>query len=261
MQTLAFIDGVRWRWIGFFATILGAWAMLFAMQPDLTLPTAWDPVGLASLASFCRAPVGDASFGVVFGMWGLMSAAMMAPTALPAFKTYDDLTHTQAADGIGFAALVGGYVGAWLGFSAIAAGLQMVLADAGALDPLGRSAVPWLNAAFLAAAGLYQFSPLKAACLAGCRAPMMFFMVNWRHGPGGAWRMGLALGVICIGCCWALMLLAFLGGVMSVAWMGVAMVLMALEKMPAFGRYVTRPLGAVLLLGAAWVSMYASRIP
>ncbi len=260
MQGFEPIDGIRWRWIVFFAGVLGAWALLFAMQPDVTLPRGWEPLGSDYWASVCRAAAGDASFGVLFGMWGLMSAAMMAPTAVPAFKTYEDLTHTEAADGFGFAALVGGYVGAWLGFSIIGAGVQMFLADVGALDPEGRSILPWLSAALLAAAGLYQFSPIKAACISRCRAPMMFFMSNWRLGASGALRMGLKLGLICIGCCWALMLLAFLGGVMSLAWMGAAMVLMGLEKMPALGRYLTRPLGAVLLLFAAWTVVGALQI-
>lgn len=159
-----------------------------------------------------------------------MSAAMMAPTAVPTFRTYDDLTNTDAADGYGFVALVTGYVMAWLGFSVIGSGMQMLLSEAGALDPNGRSVWVWLNAGLLAVAGLYQFSALKEACLDKCRMPLMFFMNSWRPGHSGAAQMGFHLGVICIGCCWALMLLAFVGGVMSLAWMGAAMVLMGLEK-------------------------------
>lgn len=243
---------LRWRWVGFFAGLLVAWALLFAMQPDVTAPEGWEALGADYWAAICRAAVGDASYAAVLAMWGLMSAAMMAPTAIPAFKAYDDLTHTDAADAAGFWAFVGGYLLAWLGFSVLAAALQVMLAKTGALDFEGRSLLPWLNAALLAAAGLYQFSPLKEACLSKCRAPMMFFMAEWRPGRSGALAMGLRLGAVCVGCCWALMLLGFVGGVMSLAWMGAAMLLMAIEKLPALGRYLTRPLGGFLLLCSLW---------
>ncbi len=243
---------LRWRWVGFFAALLAAWALLFAMQPDVAAPEGWEVLGADYWAAICRAAVEDASYLAVLAMWGLMSAAMMAPTAIPAFKSYDDLTHTDAADAAGFGSFIGGYLLAWLGFSILAAALQVALANAGALDFEGRSLLPWLNAMLLAGAGLYQFSPIKEACLSKCRAPMMFFMAEWRPGRTGALMMGLRLGAVCIGCCWALMLLAFVGGVMSLAWMGAAMLLMAFEKLPALGRYLTRPLGGFLLLCSLW---------
>ncbi|MBL4615364.1 MAG: DUF2182 domain-containing protein [Magnetovibrio sp.] len=232
---------VRFRWLFFYTAIVAAWAALFAMQSSVELPEGAELLGLAYWASLCRVEAAGSSFFAVLGMWGLMSTAMMAPTAVPTFRTYDDLTNTDAADGLSFAALIAGYLTAWLGFSIIGAGLQVFLSDAGALDPNGRSVWVWLNAGLLAVAGLYQFSSLKDACLDKCRMPLMFFMNSWRAGRFGAAQMGLRLGVICIGCCWALMLLAFVGGVMSLAWMGVAMVLMGLEKMPALGRHLTRP--------------------
>ena len=252
MQGVVFFEAVRWRWVGFFAGLLGAWLLLFAMQPDVVLPEGWEALGADYWAAICRAAVEDSSYVAVLAMWGLMSAAMMAPTAVPAFKSYDDLTYSDAADAGGFAAFICGYLLSWIGFSLLAAALQVMLADAGALDLEGRSLVPWLNAALLAGAGLYQFSPLKEACLSKCRAPMMFFMAVWRPGKSGALIMGMRLGAVCIGCCWALMLLGFVGGVMSLAWMGLAMLLMAFEKLPALGRYLTRPLGGFLLLCSLW---------
>lgn len=209
---------IRWRWVWFYALILGAWAVLFLMQPYLTenvsLPEGIETFGMDYVLALCLTDARDASFPVLFSMWGLMSAAMMAPTAIPTFKTYDDLTHTDAAQGSGFLILVTGYVIVWLGFSIIAAGLQIILGDAGALDLGGQSVLPWLNAGLLMVAGLYQFSSLKEACLNKCRTPIMFFMNDWHPGPVGALRMGLNLGMICLGCCWALMLLAFVGGAM-----------------------------------------------
>ena len=187
----------------------------------------------------------------IFAMWALMSAAMMAPTAFPAFRTYDDLIHTQAADGFGFGALISGYLSAWLGFSALAALAQMALTTSDLLDPTGVSISSGLNAALLGVAGLYQFSRFKEACLSKCRAPMVFFIAEWRDGANGAFMMGLKLGATCIGCCWALMLVGFVGGIMNLLWMGLAMVLMAAEKLPDIGQHITRPVGAALLAGAA----------
>ncbi len=162
--------------MGFFAAVLAAWIALFAMQPVAAPPPAFEALGVGWLAALCRADAAETSFGLLFAMWAVMSVAMMAPTAVPAFRGYDDLTRTRAADGRGFAAFVGGYLLAWLGFSAVAASLQAALAASGAVDATGRSAEPWLNVALLAAAGMYQFSSLKAACLSKCRSPVMFFL-------------------------------------------------------------------------------------
>ena len=147
-------------------------------------------------------------------------------------------------------ALVAGYLAVWLGFSVIAAGAQMALFNAGLLTAFGDSRSGVLSAALLALAGAYQFSPAKAACLSKCRRPLVFFMAHWDEGP---LRNGLRLGLVCLGCCWALMLLAFVGGVMNLAFMGLATVIMVLEKLPGPGRYLTRPLGVALLCAAPWV--------
>jgi len=111
-----------------------------------------------------------------------------------------------------------------------------------------------MSGGLLMLAGAYQFSALKAACLAKCRAPLTFFMQHWEE---GAWRNGLRLGLVCLGCCWALMALAFVGGVMNLAFMGLATAIMVIEKLPDLGRWLTRPLGGVLLAGGLWWSLAA----
>jgi predicted metal-binding membrane protein len=184
-----------------------------------------------------------AGFIRMTAMWALMSAAMMAPTALPAFATYDEL---GARAGTQFGALVGGYLAVWAGFSVLAAGAQMALTQAGALTVFGDSRSAALSGVLLILAGLYQFSALKEACLSKCRAPLAFFMQHWDEGP---LRNGLRLGVVCLGCCWALMLLAFVGGVMNLAFMGLATLVMALEKLTWIGAVITRPLGGLLIAG------------
>ncbi|MEX0970803.1 MAG: DUF2182 domain-containing protein [Paracoccaceae bacterium] len=240
------------RWLVFYGMILAAWAGLFATlsAPEMAAARALgQPVWLA----LCRAGVAGAGYGAAFVMWALMGAAMMAPSLLPALKTYDDLRHTGAVPRGGFYALVAGYLAVWLGFAAVAAGAQMALAGAGA--GAGAGAMRWGAPLLLAGAGLYQFSALKEGCLSKCRAPLTFFMGNWRDGLGGAAAMGVRLGIICLGCCWALMALGLIGGAMSLAFMGLATLLMALEKLPQIGRHVTTPLGLALLAAAGFFAI------
>lgn len=247
MQTTAAI-GDRLRamsgahWLGLYGVVLAAWAALFAMAVPGDLAELGGVYGAEFWAALCGFGAEGARWSGLFVMWSLMSAAMMAPTALPAFAVFDDL---QKGDGgRGFALLLAGYMAVWLGFAAVAAWAQLGLAGVGLVDPLGASTSQLLTAGLLIGAGLYQFSALKEACLAKCRAPFAFFMAHWNEGP---LRNGLRLGAVCLGCCWALMALAFVGGTMSLAFMGLATVLMALEKLPDIGRWISRPLGLGLV--------------
>jgi predicted metal-binding membrane protein len=232
-------------WGLFFASVIAAWAMLLALQVEPgNLPRIEDPGFWRALC----AP--DAGYPALALMWGLMAVAMMAPSAIPFFGTYADLIEARAGSQAGLTLLVVGYLLAWLGFALGAAGAQRALALAGWLDPVGRTTLRGLDVALLAAAGLYQLSALKAACLSHCRAPLVWFIAGWRPGLAGALQMGVRHGLTCLGCCWALMLLAFVGGTMNLAWMGAAMVLMTVEKLPEVGRFVTLPLAIALLAGA-----------
>lgn len=226
------------HWLALFGAGLLLWSILFLMSVPAEL-IALDQAGL--LAAICNVTPGSAGFGAGVLMWALMGGAMMLPTALPAFATYDDLPNT---DGAGLLQLAAGYLSIWIGFAVLAAGLQTTLFEAGLIGQLGQSQSVWLTAVLLGLAGVYQFTPLKEACLSRCRAPLTFFMSHWDE---GAFRNGLRLGADCLGCCWALMLLAFVGGTMNLAFMGLAMVLMTLEKLPTIGGHITRPLGAGLV--------------
>jgi predicted metal-binding membrane protein len=130
----------------------------------------------------------------------------------------------------------------------------MALFQAGLLTAFGDSRSGVMSAALLAVAGAYQFSPAKEACLSKCRRPLSFFMQYWDE---GALRNGVRLGLVCLGCCWALMMLAFVGGVMNLAFMGLATVIMVLEKLPQIGAWLTRPLGVALLAASVCV-LFAS---
>ena len=142
----------------------------------------------------------------------------------------------------------------WLGFSVLAGALQMVLFGAGLVSAFGDSLSVWLSAGLLMLAGLYQFSPVKEACLSKCRAPLTFFMAHWDEGP---LRNGLRLGLVCLGCCWALMLLAFVGGVMSIAFMGLATLIMVIEKLPDYGRLLTRSSKTMLIAAGLFLALGA----
>ncbi|MBE1282165.1 MAG: DUF2182 domain-containing protein [Rhodobacteraceae bacterium] len=241
-----------WHWLALFALILAAWVVLYLMSVPLDLREAGQVYGADFWRDLCTLTPDGAGYARMVLMWGLMSAAMMSPTALPAFATYEDLS--RSAQNTNFGALVGGYLAVWLGFSVIAAAMQMVLFRADLLSAFGDSQSSLMSAALLLIAGIYQFSPLKEGCLSKCRRPIMFFMEHWDEGP---WRNGVRLGLVCLGCCWALMLLAFVGGVMNIAFMGLATLIMVFEKLPDLGRYVTRPLGFALLIGAGGMALSA----
>ncbi|WP_298674742.1 DUF2182 domain-containing protein [uncultured Lentibacter sp.] len=230
------------HWLMLFVLIASAWTALFVMAIPAEMRAYSKIYGSEFWEALCTVTPDGVGLLKLFAMWALMSAAMMAPTALPAFGTYDDLA---GATGQGrFGTLVAGYLCVWLGFAALAAGVQMALTVKGAVDVLGQSQSPLLTAGLLLFAGAYQFSALKEACLSKCRRPMSFFMQHWDEGP---WRNGLRLGLVCLGCCWALMLLGFVGGVMNLAFMGLATAMMILEKLPDLGRWLTKPLGVALI--------------
>lgn len=242
-------------WLVFYAAILVGWVGLMHMMasplPGMTSAEYW--------AALCISAGGSDPLAL-FAMWGLMSAAMMLPTFVPAARVFGELATVRATDGASMAALVLGYGAVWLVFSTFAAALQLGLSKAGAASGAGQLLSPWLSAGLLATAGVYQFSSAKEACLAKCRHPLMFFMEHWAPGLQPAFAMGARLGIWCVGCCWLLMLLGFVGGAMNILWMGAATLFMAMEKLPEIGRYLTKPLGAALLVGAIAqvISAYSS---
>lgn len=229
------------HWLMLFALVSAGWLILFVLAVPADLRSAGRIYGADFVAGLCAITPDTAGMFRLTAMWALMSVAMMAPSALPAFATYEDLGRRTPTC---FSALVGGFLAVWFGFSILAAAVQMALFRADLLSVFGESRSPAFSALVLVAAGAYQFSPMKAACLAKCRAPIAFFIAHWNE---GAWRNGLRLGLVCLGCCWALMALALVGGAASLAFMGLATLIMVVEKLPEIGRFVTVPLGVVLM--------------
>jgi predicted metal-binding membrane protein len=185
-------------------------------------------------------------------MWLGMMAAMMAPTVWPWVQSF----HRFAADGRSSVAATArfsaGYLLAWLAYSTAAAWLQRALQGGGATEH-AIGALPFrVDVAVFLAAGLYQFVPLKRACLTHCRSPFGYFLTHWRNGAAGAFRMGLDHGIFCVGCCWALMATMLAVGVMNVWWMAALAVVALLEQVAPYGAALRRPIGVALVAVAIW---------
>jgi predicted metal-binding membrane protein len=178
-------------------------------------------------------------------MWAVMMTGMMLPSATPMIV----LTGGRSAY---FVAL--GYLTAWGGFSVAATVLQWQLTRLLLVTPMMEMSSRRGGAVLLALAGLYQLTPLKQACLTSCQTPMAFLMRRWRSGWSGAFHMGVEHGAFCIGCCWALMLLLFAGGVMNLAVIAALTVFVAFEKLIPLGAWGPRGSGLLLVALAAWLA-------
>lgn len=192
---------------------------------------------------------------VTFLMWFVMMIGMMTPSVAPTVLLFDRVNRRGAPDAPAArtAAFVTGYLLAWLGFSVLATVLQILLIDAGWIDAMGVSARPALTAALLLAIGAYQWLPAKRACLDHCRSPAEFLVAAHRPGVSGALQMGLRHGLYCVGCCWALMLLLFVGGVMNLLWVAGIAALVFAEKLIARGEWLRRTIGAAAVIAATVV--------
>jgi predicted metal-binding membrane protein len=184
-------------------------------------------------------------------MWVVMMIAMMAPTAAPMVLTFASVNRRRRQlqrpyVPTGFFLL--GYLGAWAVFSIGATLAQWGLHAAALMSPEMVSTSPLLGGAILLSAGLFQLSPLKHSCLAHCRTPLAFIMTEWREGVGGALRMGVRHGVFCLGCCWILMLVLFVLGVMNLLWVGILTLFVLLEKTAPAGPWLGR-VGGIAMAG------------
>jgi len=187
---------------------------------------------------------------LTFVMWTVMMAGMMLPSAAPAIVLYGAMVRKHAERGSTLPAtwtFAAGYLLVWTGFSVAAAALQAALEAAALMTPAMTVASAELGALALVAAGVYQVTPLKQACLHKCRHPLEFFMTRWRAGSAGALRMGLEHGAYCLGCCWALMLLLFVAGVMNLAWVALIAAFIFAEKLLPAGRLTSYAASALLV--------------
>lgn len=186
------------------------------------------------------------AFWTLFIMWTVMQIAMMSPTAVPMVLTFTKIErhrHPERSPYLPTTLFYLGYVIVWAGFSAVFAALQLGLQAADLLSPVMASANNWLAGGILIAAGLFQFSKLKQACLNQCRSPVAYLMTEWRNGRTGAYLMGLKHGLHCVGCCWVLMALLFVAGVMNLFWMAIITAFVLIEKLLPNGQQFGRVVG------------------
>lgn len=190
-----------------------------------------------------------------FAMWSVMMAAMMLPAAAPIALLHRRTAlqaHAQGAPAPPTALLVLGYAFVWTSFAALATALQWALSNATLLTDVDALSDRRVAGAVLVAAGLYQVTPFKQACLQLCRSPVAFLMRHYQPGAVGALRMGLGHGFYCLGCCWAAMALLFVGGVMNLFWVAGIAAFVLIEKALPFGR----AFGIVVGVGALAVGVY-----
>jgi predicted metal-binding membrane protein len=229
---------------GLLAVILISWAYLVA-------GAGMDMPAIGGMLMPMAGPVWTPGyFALTLAMWAVMMAAMMLPSAAPMLLLYNKIARRrgETTKTIGSTSLFGlGYVAVWAGFSVAAVALQYGLDNAKLLSPMMDTTSAALAGALLAVAGLYQWTPLKQACLRRCRSPLEFIMTEWRGGQRGAFLMGLRHGAFCLGCCWALMLLLFVGGLMNLVWIAGIAAFVLVEKTAPAGHWLARIVGAALV--------------
>jgi predicted metal-binding membrane protein len=200
------------------------------------------PLAMPMTAAWTRADV-----LLMWTMWAVMMAGMMIPSAAPMIRSYATTIRSERTPHHGSTPLfVTGYLVAWAGFAVAATAVQWLLHDLALVNAMGTSTSQWLAGLLLVAAGAYQFTALKDRCLSKCRTPLGFLLGSWRDGNTGALILGMHHGSLCIGCCWALMALLFVLGVMNLWWIALVSAVVLLEKVTA-SRAPTQLLGLGLL--------------
>jgi len=193
---------------------------------------------------------------LLWAMWAAMMAGMMLPSATPLLLLYSNAMRRReglSRPGVRIYSMALGYLTVWAAFSIAATLLQRVLAERSILTMMMEPADHRVAAALLIIAGVYQLTPLKNACLSACRSPLSLLTARWRDGAGGAFRMGASHGAYCLGCCWAMMLLLFAGGVMNLTVILALTAWVAFEKLAPFGQQSARVTAALLLALGGWM--------
>lgn len=217
-----------------------------------------DAAAMGAAMSPAASPWTGAEFVLMFVMWAVMMVGMMLPSAAPMILIYARVGRQAALQGKPLAAtgfFAGGYLLAWAVFSLAATLAQGALQRVALLGTMMESESDVLGGLLLIAAGIFQWTPLKDSCLAHCRAPLAFIQHHggFRRDPVGSLGIGFRHGIYCVGCCWALMALLFVFGVMNVFWIAVLAIFVLLEKIVPFGRAVSRGAGAVLTFWGTWL--------
>jgi predicted metal-binding membrane protein len=236
---LVAVAGMAWVWVVRMAAPSGSAAVEVAL-PGMPGMEAGATPGIPWLA----------------GMWAVMMVAMMLPSATPTILLFGNVTRRRQLEGrpaVPVAVFTLGYLAVWVFYAIVAGAGQWELHHLALLSPSMAAASPVLAGGLLIAAGVYQWLPLKGACLSHCRSPLHFFSTEWREGVGGALAMGMRHGTYCVGCCWLLMALLFVAGVMNLVWVAVIAGFVLLEKLVPRGDWLGRLGGVALVIWGAWV--------
>ena len=228
-----------------------AWAYMFYLAWGIMNMDMGIEMSMPQMQSW-----GALDFILTFVMWTVMMVAMMVPSASPMvlmFATINRNRRGQQSPFVPTGVFLLGYLIAWAWYSALATLGQWGLHTAALLSPTMVNASPILGGALLLTAGIFQFTPLKYACLTRCRSPLGFLLNEWREGTRGALVMGLRNGNFCVVCCWALMSLMFVVGVMSLLWMAIIAAFVLVEKVAPGGLWVSRISGLLFIVWGAWM--------
>ena len=226
-----------------------AWWYLFDMAGDMA--------AMDQSVSMMKA-WGWSDWIMLFVMWSIMMVGMMTPSAAPLILTFVTINRKkfeQSGRMVSAFVFLSGYLLVWTAFSGLAATAQWGLHTVALLSPMMVSQSSLLNGILLMAAGVYQWAPLKRTCMEHCQSPLAFIMGHWREGTGGALRMGWEHGLYCLGCCWVLMALLFVMGVMNLVWVGVIAVFVLLEKVLPVGLWISRTTGILLIAWGLWFAL------
>ncbi|HEV2056704.1 MAG TPA: DUF2182 domain-containing protein [Methylomirabilota bacterium] len=238
-------------------TALVAWLYLFRLSVSMPDTDMADMPGMAMLRDHAWSLV---DVVLLFVMWAVMMIAMMVPAAAPMVLTFAMVQRTrreQDRAAIPTVVFLLGYAAVWTAYATAAALAQWRLHEAGLLSAAMASTSARLGGALLLVAGIFQWTPLKQACLAKCRSPLSFVMTEWRDGRAGAFVMGMRHGAYCVACCWALMALLFVAGVMNLLWVaGLAAFVLAERVLPG-GPAVSRIAGTLLLVAGVVILVRA----
>lgn len=236
----------RWAIVGGLAAItLLSWAYLAYLAQEMAM------AGMPQMMSW-----GPTELLLTLLMWSVMMVGMMTPSATPLVLSFTAVNQRRQREGrtlVPVGLFVAGYLLAWVAFSAVATLAQWALHGAMLLSPTMVSTSPIVGGGLLLLAGVFQWTSLKQTCLHHCRTPLGFFFSNWRDGRRGALVMGLQHGRYCLGCCWLLMALLFVAGVMNLFWVAIIAIFVLAEKVMPGGERLSRPAGGLLAIWGLWL--------
>ena len=249
------------------AVIALSWAYVLAgagMGTSAFEMTHMSQLGMAGGMACMTPAVWTPGYAVLmFFMWWIMMVAMMLPSAAPMILLFATVIRKQRDTGhpyVATSSFAFGYLAGWAGFSLVAVILQWGFERTGVLSPMLVATNATLGGFLLFAAGVYQLTPIKHACLRSCRSPLAFLRTHWRRGARGALRMGLVHGAFCVGCCWFLMGLMFFGGVMNLYWVAGLALFVLFEKTVPAGHWLGYATGVALLVWGTGMLVLALRL-